>query len=63
MNKSIFKRAINEVMVKNPQPLKISTSEFDGNQEGIFSRIQKKKGVIDRIKKVNRDSSYKQRIE
>jgi len=63
MNKSIFKHAINDVRVKNPNPARISTQEFDGNQEGIFSRIKTKKTVIDRIKKVNRDQSYKRRIE
>jgi len=63
MNKSIFKHAINDVRVKNNNPARISTHELDGNQEGIFSRIKTKKTVIDRIKKANRDQSYKRRIE
>jgi len=63
MNKSIFKRAINEVKVRNHNPSRISTHEYDGNQEEIFSRIKTKKTVIDRIKKVNRDQSYKRRID
>lgn len=61
MNRSIFKRAINDVKTKPLSPRKISTEALSTEKSGILSRIKVKKGINDRIKKINRDEEQPRR--
>lgn len=55
MRSSIFKRAINDV--KEKAPAKISTTNINNDSNHIFSRIQLKKSMNDRIKQVNKQDN------